>query len=187
MAQLVGKRYAEALFEVAIEMNKLDEFKVEFSQINEIFKSEHKLKVIFEHPKLSKNEKKDIINELFEKNVSKEVLNFMYIIIDKNRERYLDDINDEYVKLYNKEKGIVEAKAITAVKMSEEEMTKLQENLSKKIGSKVILENVIDESIVGGVLVRIGDRVIDASVKGKLDEIKGLLNSVKVTKIGVKN
>ncbi|WDV46084.1 F0F1 ATP synthase subunit delta [Clostridiaceae bacterium M8S5] len=187
MAQLVGKRYAEALFEVALEMNKLEKFKDELSSINGVFNSEKKLKTIFEHPKLSKKEKKDIVDKLFKEHASKEVLNFMYIIIDKGRERYLNDINKEYIKLSNKEQGIVEAKAITAIKMTKEEIENLASKLSSKLDKKVVLKNVVDENIMGGVLVRIGDRVIDASIKGQLNEIKGLLNSVKVTKIGVKN
>ncbi|WP_066506051.1 F0F1 ATP synthase subunit delta [Abyssisolibacter fermentans] len=187
MAQLVGKRYAEALFEVALEMDKLNEFKEEISSINDIFQSEPKLKVIFEHPKLSKNEKKDIVDALLKKQASKEILNFMYIIIDKGREKYLDDIKKEYIQLSNKEQGIIEAKAITAIEMTKDEILKLQDNLSKKLNSKVILQNIIDDNIMGGVLVRIGDRVIDASVKGQLNEIQGILNSIKVAKIGVKN
>lgn len=187
MAELVGKRYAEALFEVALEMDKLEQFKEEVKVVSDILEQEAKLKTIFQHPKLSKNEKKDIINSLFKNNASQEILNFLYIIVDKGREKFINDIKNEYISLSNEKQGIVEAQAITAVPMGEEEKIELQKKLTKKLNKKVNLTNIIDESIIGGVLVRIEDKVIDASIKGQLDEIQKMLNNTRVTKIGVKS
>ncbi|EOC99449.1 F0F1 ATP synthase subunit delta [Caldisalinibacter kiritimatiensis] len=187
MAKLVGKRYAEALFEVALEYDKLEEYKQEIIEVSKVFESEPKLKTIFEHPKLTKNEKKDIINSLFKGKISQEILNLLYIVVDKGRERYLSYIKDEYVALSNEKLGIIEAKAVTAVPMTEEEKSKLQDNLSNKFGKRVILENIVNEEIIGGVLVKIEDKVIDNSIKGQLDNIEKELKNVKVEKIGVKS
>ncbi|MTI46865.1 F0F1 ATP synthase subunit delta [Sporosalibacterium faouarense] len=184
MAELVGRRYAQALFEVAIELDKLESFKEEINGVSAVFDSEPKLKTIFEHPKLSKNEKKDIVNSIFKEKISQEVLNLMYIIVDKGRERYINSISKEYTALSNEKQGIIEATAITAVEMDEAEKSKLQENLSKKFSKKVILTNTIDESVIGGVLVRVEDKVIDSSIRGKLDMIE---KSLKDIRIGVKN
>lgn len=180
MAKLIGKRYAEALYEVALELDKLEEFKNEIKSISQLLESEPKLKVIFEHPKLSKDEKKDIINSIFKDRVSQEILNLCYILVDKGREKYIADISEEYTKLSNEKQGIVEAKAITAIPMNEKEMKKLGDELSKKLGKKVLLSNVIDKNILGGVLVKIGDKVIDASIKGRFEELHKDLNSVRV-------
>lgn len=184
MAELVGKRYAQALFEVAVELDKLEEYKDEINTVANIFESEPKLKMIFEHPKLSKNEKKDIVNSIFKGKVSQEIVNLMYIVVDKGRERYINTISKEYTSLSNEKQGIIEAKAITAVAMEEEELSKLEENLSKKFSKKVILTNIVDESVIGGVLVRVEDKVIDSSIKGKLEMIE---KSLKDIRIGVKN
>jgi len=181
MAKLVGKRYAEALFEVAKEVDKLEQFKEDIKAISDIFESEPQLKTIFQHPKLSKNEKKDIIKSLFEGKSSQEVLNLLYIIVDKGREAHLKDISDEYINLYNEQMGIVEANALTAVKMNEEDKLKLQEKLSEKLGKKVLLTNTVDEEIMGGVLLKIGDKVIDSSVKGRLEDIQKNLNNIRVS------
>jgi F-type H+-transporting ATPase subunit delta len=185
MAKLVAKRYAEALFEVAVELNKLEHFKEEISAVIDVFENEPKLKIIFEHPKLSKNEKKDIINSVFKDRISQEMLNLMYIVIDKGRERFLKDIKEEYINLTNERLNIVEAKVITAVSMTGEEKIKLQNRLSEKLGKNVILENIIDKNVIGGVLIRIQDKVIDASIKGQLDMIEKELKNAKVEKIGV--
>jgi len=181
MAELVGKRYAEALFEVAVELNKLDQFKEEIKAISDVLETEVELKTIFRHPKLSKNEKKDIINSIFKDRVSQEIINLIYIVIDKGREKFIKDISDEYIVLSNKKLGIVEAEAVTAVAMSQEEIDKLQSNLSEKMGKKVILTNMIDKKIIGGVLVRIADRVMDASIKGHLDAIQQSLSNIRVS------
>lgn len=180
MAELIGRRYAEALYEVALELDKLEEFKTEIKIVVDIFKAEPKLKTIFEHPKLSKNEKKDIIDSIFKDRVSQEILNLCYIVIDKGRERYLADICREYTKLSNEKQGIVEAKAVTAVPMKDKEMKKLEEQLSKKLGKKVLLSNVVDTTIIGGVLVKIGDKIIDSSIKGRFQELYKDLNNVRI-------
>lgn len=186
MAELVAKRYAEALFEVALELNKLDDIKEELSGVSDILNSDEKLKTIFEHPKLSKDEKKDIINSIFKDRVSQEVLNFLYITVDKRREKYISKISKEYLRLYNSEKGILEGTVTTAIPLTEEQVIKLQNELKDKFNKNVVLENKIDTSILGGVLLRIEDKVIDSSIKGQLEEIKKLLNNARVTEIGVK-
>lgn len=187
MAELVARRYAEALFEVALENNSLDELKEEIKAVSNIFERETKLKTIFEHPKLSKDEKKDILNSLFKDRISQEMLNLLYIIVDKGRERYISKIKKEYISLANEEQGIVVGKAITAVKMEEDELRKLEDRLSNKLNKKIELTNEIDKDVLGGVLVKIGDKVIDSSVKGQLDRISKTLNDTTVTKKEVNN
>ena len=184
MAELVAKRYGQALFDVALELNKLEDFKEEINEVAKVFEGEDKLRTIFEHPKLSKTEKKDIIDSLFKGRVSTEILNLMYIIVDKGRERYLSSISKEYTILSNEKQGIIEAKAITAHDMSDDEKNKLQEKLSSKFGKKVELTNVIDKSILGGVLVRIEDKVIDDSIKGKLEKLEKSLKDVRIARKG---
>lgn len=180
MAELVGKRYAEALYEVALELDKLEDFKEEIKAISQVLETEPQLKTIFEHPKLSKEEKKDIVNSIFKGRVSQEILNLCYIVIDKGREAYLTQISEEYIRLSNEKQGIVEAKAITAVPMDDKEMKKLEKQLSKKLDKKVLLSNEIDSTIIGGVLVKIGDKIIDSSIKGRFADLYKDLNNVRV-------
>lgn len=181
MAKLVGKRYAEALYEVAAELNKLEDFKEEIKAVADVFKSNPELETIFTHPRVTKSEKKDMIKELFEGKISKEIVNLCYIIIDKGRERYLSDISDSYRDLSNDKLGIVEADAYTAVPMTQDETDKLQEKLSSFFKKKVDLRTHIDENLLGGVLVKVGDKVIDGSIKGKLNEMQKELNNIRLT------
>ena len=182
MGKLVAKRYAEALFEAGIELDKLNDFNSEIIFVADVFEENPELKTIFEHPKLSKAEKKDILNELFKEKVSQEILNLCYIMVDKGRSKNLKDVSEEYTKLANKKQGIVEAKAITAVAMSSEELENLQNTLSKKLDKKVNLSNAIDQSVVGGVVVEVEGKIIDGSIKGKLNDIYRSLNNMKLTR-----
>lgn len=181
MAKLVGKRYAEALFEVAAESDKLQEYKDEIKAVANVFSDNPELETIFTHPRVTKDEKKDMLKNIFEGRVSQEILNLLYIVIDKNREKYIQDISDSYSELSNENLGIIEAKAYTAVEMSDEEIDNLKEKLSAKLGKKVELENLIDSSLLGGVLVKLGDKVLDGSIKGRLNEIQKELNNIRLT------
>ena len=182
MEKLVGKRYAEALFTAGVELNKLEEFRSEMQFVSDTFDSNEQLKTIFEHPKLSKAEKKDILDELFKERVSTEILNLGYIMVDKGRSKNIKDVSDEYNNLANKKQGIVEAEAITAVAMTTEELENLQTTLSKKLGKQVNLSNTVDKTIVGGVVVEVEGKIIDGSVKGKLNDIHRSLNNMKLTR-----
>ena len=182
MEKLVGKRYAEALFGAAVDLNKLEEFRSEIQFVADTFESSEELKTIFEHPKLSTSEKKDILNELFKERISTEVLNLCYIMVDKGRGKHIKDVSDVYNQLANKKQGIVDAEAITAVAMTTEELENLKATLSKKLGKQVDLSNTIDKTIVGGVVVEVEGKIIDGSVKGKLNDIHRSLNNMKLTR-----
>lgn len=182
MDKLVVKRYAEALFDAAVELDKLKEFGEEIKFVSDVFCSNDELTTIFEHPKLTKSDKKQMLDELFKENVSDEILNLCYIMVDKGRSKYLKYVSEEYTKLSNAKLGIVDAKAITAVPMTDEEKEHLQATLSKKFDKKIELTNTIDESVVGGVLVEVEGKTIDGSIKGKLHDIYKSLNNMKLTR-----
>ncbi len=182
MEKLVGKRYAEALFEAGMELDKVEQFREEINFVKDVFEDNDRLKVIFEHPELSNKEKKDNLNELFKEEISTEVLNLCYIMVDKGRSRQIKSVSKEYNIFANEEQGIVEAKAITAIAMTDEEKEKLQATLSKKLDMKVTLSNAIDKSVVGGVVVEVAGKRIDGSIKGKLDDIYKNLNNMKLTR-----
>lgn len=182
MDKLVVKRYAEALFEAAVEMDKLNEFGEQINFVSDVFSQNEELTAIFEHPKLTKADKKEMLDELFKEQVSVEVLNLCYIMVDKGRNKYIKYVSEEYTKLSNNKLGIVEAKAITAVPMTDEEKEHLQSTLSKKFDKKIELTNFIDNSVIGGVLVEVEGKIIDGSIKGKLHELYKSLNNMNLTK-----
>lgn len=181
MAKLVAKRYAEALFEVALESQTLDKTKEEINFIANAIDENSDFKIIITHPQVSKEEKKEILSSVFKEKVSSSVLNFCFITVDKGRESYLPEISKEYTILSNLEQGIIEAQAISAISMSDEELKSLEEKFSKQLNKTVIMKPKVDKSILGGVMVKLGDRVIDGSIKGRLESIQKELNDIRVS------
>lgn len=180
MAELVSKRYASALFEVAFENQNYENVKNELSFVLECFKSEPQLYDLLKSPLISDFEKKDILSNIFKDRLSLEVFNFLRVIIDKGREEYLESIIEEYKLLANNIKNIVDAVAITAVPMDKQDILKLQVNLSMSSGKNVQLQNQIDPTVIGGVLVKIGDKVIDGTVKSRLAQMQEQLSQILV-------
>ena len=180
MAKLVSKRYALALFETGLELDRLKQFKDEINNVSNVLEMEPKIEMILTHPKISNDEKKELLDNLFEKHVSREMLNFLYVIIDKRRERYIKEINEHYNFLYNEEKNIVSATVVTAVPMAKNQEEKLKVILNNKLNKNVELNNVVDKSIIGGAMLKVDNKVIDGSVKGQLDSIKKSLKAMRV-------
>ena len=119
-----------------------------------------------------------MVDKIFQGSLSQEVFNFMYILIDKRRESNILEIKKEYDKLYNEQKNIIKVVARTAVPMEDEAKIKLSKVLGEKLEKTIELSNQVDPSIMGGVVLRIEDKLIDGSLKGQLEDIgKALVGS----------
>lgn len=171
MAKLVSSRYALALFEAGIDIGKTNEFNKELDFLKSVFEDNEKLLQIFNHPRISKGEKKDLIDKIFKERLSQEMINFLYILVDKRREGFILDIVEEYKQAFNQHENILKVVAITAIPMEESSKEKLQKTLSTKLNKKIELSNKVDKTIIGGVLLKIENKIIDGTVKGQLEAI----------------
>lgn len=180
MAKLIGNRYASSLFEVGLELEKVESFYKELDYVNNIFKSEDKLFQIFTHPRISKDEKKSLINEVFKNNISVEIVNLLYIVIDKKREKYLFDLIENYKSIYDEHEGIVDVDVVTAVTMEESAIKQLEEVLKNKLAKKIRLNNEVDKSIIGGVLLKIDDKIIDDTLINRLRSIETSIKNISI-------
>lgn len=180
MEKLVSKVYAQALFDVAIESDKLDKFEEELQYINGIFQQHPELNKLYKTPRIDSQDKKEIIAQVFKDGISQEVMNFLKILLDKGRASNFEDIVKDYRRLANAHNNILEAVAITAIPMPDVEKLALENKLSNLTGKVVKLENKIDNSILGGILVRIGDKVIDGTIQSRLDELQENLTKIIV-------
>lgn len=180
MAKLIGSRYASSLFEAGLDLDKIEKFYEELNFIENVFGSEPKLFQIFIHPRISKDEKKSLVEEIFGHRISKEVLNFLFIIIDKRREKNLFKIIEEYEFIFNEYKEIVNVVAITAVPMREKSKEKLKKVLQDKFNKEIQLSNEVDESIIGGVLLRMDNSIIDSTLKSRLKDMEMAIQNVSL-------
>ena len=178
MEELVAKRYSNALFEVALEEKTLDKTGEELSFITDALTEHRDLFKALKSPLIKPAEKKEMMGKIFDRQLSRETMNFIYILIDKNRSGALLEIDEEYHKLLAKHNNTTTAVATTAVSMTDQQIQELTEKLSKTSGKAVTLTNQVDPSIIGGVFIQMGDKIIDGTLKRRLGEIEDRLKEV---------
>ena len=180
MAKLIAKTYSQALFEFALDSDVLKSITKEFDFVVETFKSYKDFFELFKTPKLPIEERKLIISEVFEENISVEMLNFLFIVLDKRRDSEILNIHDEFLKLVDEHMGIVLAFVKSAKELDESEKADLIKQLKALTGKEIRLKTVVDSDIIGSLYVKIGDKVIDGSVRNKLNIIKEDLKQIIV-------
>lgn len=173
MAKLVGATYGEALFELAVEEKKEDEFLEEITQLKVLLKENPDFGRLMNHPKVLKEEKLKVLEEVFENRISKELLGFLYLVVSKDRYSEIDAILDYFIDEVKALKGIGIAYVTTAFHLSEAKKKEIEGKLLTTTSfKKMEMHYQEDEDLIGGMVIRIGDRVVDSSVKSKLFELQ---------------
>lgn len=168
----VALTYAKALFLLSLDDNKSEEILQQTKELSSIISSNRDFIRLFDSKVISKEDKKDIIVQIFNKDFDKSLINFMKLLVDKSRIQYLGKICQEYNKLYLEHNKIKEAKIYSASKLSDAKVEELKKALEEKYNSEFIVENFIDESLLAGIKIIIGDLVIDGSVNNRLEKMK---------------
>jgi len=180
--QGIARRYAQALFALAEEKQILDEVEKTLKQVKDTLEANKDLKQVMDHQLIPSQTKKEIFKGVFGNAVAPLVMNFFMLLIDKRRERYLGQIYQEYMVFANKVRNIVEAEVKSAVALETEDVLALQQQLEGSTGKSVQLNLKVDPSLVGGLMVRIGDRVIDGSVAARLQQLRVSLKQATLGK-----
>jgi F-type H+-transporting ATPase subunit delta len=115
------------------------------------------------------------MDEVFASSVSEDVLSLLKLLIDRRREGILPELANGYLALANKERNIVDATVYTAVQLEEKDLNAVSDKFGQAIGKSIRLKNAVDPSIIAGLIIRIGDRLYDGSVGGKLARFKQTL------------
>ncbi|MBT2734847.1 F0F1 ATP synthase subunit delta [Bacillus sp. ISL-7] len=174
---MVAKRYALALFQIAKETQALGVIEEELRVVKEVVQYNPELKNILNSSKLSIEEKKEIIKVSFA-TVNVNVLNTMLILIDRHREDQIVDVANEFLELANDEMGIAEAKVYSTRELTDAEREAISSVFAAKVGKKSLkIENIVDSNLLGGIRLRIGNRIYDGSLRGKLDRLERKLLS----------
>lgn len=181
MAKLISKTYGDALFELAVEDGKVDILLEEIEQLQKILAENEDFGRLMNHPKIIKEEKIEVAKTVFEGRISGELLGFLTIIISKDRYREIDEILKYFVAKVKEYKGIGIATVTTAVPLKDDQCKEVEKKLldTTKYQSMEIHYSV-DASLIGGMVIRIGDRVVDSSVSTKLNELQKDLLKVQV-------
>jgi F-type H+-transporting ATPase subunit delta len=164
----VARRYAVALFHVGQENGQLDQIVVDYQLVLSFLKQDPRLGDLLRHQRMSVRRKKEVVRELWQDRVSKLFLNFMELLIDKRRERFLEAIYDLFASQVRQLHNIVIAEARTALPLDQQAESDLIKALERLTGKQIELETSLSPELIGGMTVKIGDRVFDGSVNRRL-------------------
>ncbi len=165
----VGKLYAQALFELGIEAENLKEVYDDINECRKIFDDNPELLKLLYSPVIEKEEKQKVIDKIF--GTEGLVRDFICLVTDKNRITYFGKITDAFNQLYYTENNIAEMTVITSFPLKAETKDKLLKKLEAQSGKTVMLKEEVDPSIIGGIILRMGNSQIDNSIKGKIEAI----------------
>lgn len=172
MAKLAAKTYGDSLFELALEEGKTDLFLKEAEFVQQILAENEDLVKLMTHPKISKEEKENVVEKIFQSNISDEMTGFLVIVIKKGRFNEIQAILSYFIAKVKEYKKIGVAFVATAVELRQEQKQALVKRLIETTEYETMEMNyTTDPSLIGGMVVRIGDRVVDSSIKHKLNDL----------------
>ena len=171
----LARRYAQALFEIAVQ-GELDKIEGELRELTNLIQTNAEVAHVLYHPHISLSDKKSLMDKLLAGQLSKTVRHFLYLLIDRRRQNLLPDIQKEFKKLADQARNIVEAKVASAMELTPSQEERLQKELVRITGKNVRMVKEVRPELIGGVLVQIGDRVIDGTVAYKLQRMRESLS-----------
>jgi F-type H+-transporting ATPase subunit delta len=165
------RRYAEAAFEIAQRDRSLDEWRDDLRTAVQLV-SNDQVDAIVDNPSIAFAERRAVLDELLSGRVRRPVQNLVTLLTERGRVELLPAIADEYARLLNRHRGIVEALVTSAAPLSADEAEQVRQRVRQMSGAEVELTSQVDESLIGGLTIRVGDRLLDASVRGRLERLR---------------
>jgi len=165
----VARRYARAIISLAEERKQLETIAADFDRLRSLMKSSKDLELFVLNPTIGKSKKKIVFTELFSSLVDQLTMQFLLLLVTKGREAVLLEIIDEYGAMVDEKMGIVRAEVQSVVELNKTQSSNLTKQLEGYTGKKVEVTYSLDSSLQGGFLAKLGDTVIDASVRRQLE------------------
>lgn len=175
MYEYLDRRYALALYEVAESKGKVKEYIQDLREICDLIENNHDFYEVIRHPQINTRRKKQTFINIFKGKIDEELLSFLLILIEKDRILYLREKLNEMEKIDLERKNTLKGVIRTAVPLLDNELESLKNIFEKKYDKNIIFETKVDKSVLGGVYLRIGNDVIDDTVKSKIEEMKDIM------------
>lgn len=181
MAKLVSKTYAQALFELAVEENKTSLLLEEAMGLLEVIRTNVEFGQFMNHPKIQKEDKLGVVKNVFENKISSELVGFLVTIVEKDRYTEIEDILCEFISSVKEYNNIGTAYVTTAIALDDKEKQDIESRLLATTKYKTV-ECVyeVDKALIGGMVIKMGDRVVDSSIRTKLDKLQRELLAIQL-------
>lgn len=171
MAELVAKRYGTAMFELALETNQIDKTREQLLWIKDVLSTEEEFTKLLNHPKVVMENKIKMVEDTFGEHVSKDIIGLFVVAINKGRSDEIMAIIDYCLEEIDHYLGIAKAYVESATSLTDEQVKAIQDKLEASTNKKITLHVSVNEDLIGGLVIRIGDRIVDNSIRGKIDTI----------------
>ncbi|MCC3144887.1 ATP synthase F1 subunit delta [Halanaerobium sp. Z-7514] len=185
MINEAANRYSRGLFALGKERERLIDFKETLEEFWQVLEENEDLRNVVFHQRILPKEKKRVMEKIFTDELNQDVLNFLYILIEKRREYHLKSIINEFKQLVDQEEKILDVEVTSAVELNEKLKEKLQAKLDQILDYNIRIFNVVDQSIIAGLKIKVGDYIIDGSLLYDLKRLQQKIESIPVSKLGV--
>ncbi len=176
----VARRYAHALFLSAHGKGLLDTAYGQLNDLKDVVQKDPSFLNFLAAPQVPEESKKELVRKVFAPRIERLLVEFLVVLIDKGRINYLVEIIDEFARQVEAHQGVGRVTVISAIPLSDPERDQLSRKMAAKTGLKIVLEEKVDPSIIGGLIVLLHDEIIDGSVKHGLNLVRDQLESVRV-------
>ena len=167
----IAQVYARALFEVAQEQDKLDLVREQLGQFAAALNESGDLRVFFFSPYFSTEEKKDGLHKALT-DADPAIVNFLETLLERHRMPVIFRIRDEYERLWDRENKLLPVEVTSAVELDKATLDSIGERIGEQTGQHVELQSRVDPGILGGIVLRVGNSILDASIKHRLDQLR---------------
>jgi F-type H+-transporting ATPase subunit delta len=167
----IAQVYARSLFEVAKEHDKLDVVREQLGQIADAIAEQHDLQVFFFSPYLSTDEKVDGLQRALE-DADETVLNFLELLIEKHRMPAIFRIRREFEALWEEENRLLPVSVTSAIELDESTVKQIGDAIGEQTGRRIELTSEVDPDILGGIVLRVGNSILDASIRNRLEKLR---------------
>lgn len=179
----ISVRYAKAIFAYALEKNILETVKNDISLLYEVCQQETDFIILLESPVLKTSQKQKVVQKIFQDKIDSSTLSFLNLVFVNKREAFLKNIARNFFKIYRIHKGIKQVVFTSSCEINDELRQNIRKLIKSEFSDKFELTEVVDESLIGGFILRIEDQQYDASMLNKLDKLKRQLIDLSFDKI----
>lgn len=180
MDKLICTKYANALFELAKEQDKCLSVENDIGQLLSVIKENADFKKLLSHPDIDGDKKLEVIKSAFD-GMDKDLEGFISLIFARGRGNIITGIFESFIELSREYRGVVTAEIVSAAALDSQQLNRLVAVLEKKLGKTVEPDVRVDSALLGGLKITVCGHMIDSTVKSRLDELKSLLNSGKMS------
>ncbi len=176
----VAIKYATALFRAAKRTDEVQSISDDLKTLSDLLRKSPRLKSFLESPQVLEKDKTDLLASGFKSSISGTLFSFLLLVMEKHRIQHLLLMAEEFEQLVKRDQGILEAQLITARELDETLQNQIRQELERSTGKKVEIVTRVEPRLIGGVVVKLGDKVIDRSIRHQLNQLKEQMSALKV-------